>query len=173
MKSSTLSIVAGVLALIGGVIALAFPLPAGLALTVYVGWALVLSGVFGLWTGFSDPDLPHRWWVFFFGLIEILLGIWILANPLGGLVSLTLAVGLLLILSGLGRFRIASATRGTTPFWLFVLSGVASVALGIYAIFAIASAAPILLGTLLAIELISVGATMVAMGIFLKRNAGL
>ena len=94
MKASTLAIVAGVLALIGGIIALIFPLPAGLALTVFIGWAFIVSGVVGLWAGFSDSDLPDRWWVSGFGLMQLVLGIWLLANPLGGLVSLTIALGI-------------------------------------------------------------------------------
>jgi len=173
MKASTLAIVAGVLALIGGIIALIFPLPAGLALTVFIGWAFIVSGVVGLWAGFSDSDLPDRWWVSGFGLMQLVLGIWLLANPLGGLVSLTIALGILLIVSGIGRLRLAMAVRGTPGFWLLVISAVLSIALGLYALFALDSAALLLLGTLMAIELLSIGVTFVSVGIFMKRNTGL
>lgn len=173
MKSSTLSIIAGVLALIGGIVALIFPLPAGLALTVFVGWAFIVSGAVALWAGFSDGDLPDRWWVFAVGLLELVLGIWILANPLGGLVSLTIIVGILLILSGVGRFVFAMAARGTPGFWLFILSAVLSVGLGLYALIALDHAAALLPGTLVAVELLSIGVAFVSVGIFMKRNTGL
>ena len=55
MKGTTALFVSGGLALLGGLIAILFPMPASLAVAVFVGWMFLLSGVFGLWVGFSDP----------------------------------------------------------------------------------------------------------------------
>ena len=48
MKGTTSLIVSGALALAGGAIALIFPLPASLAVTLFVGWAFLFSGALGL-----------------------------------------------------------------------------------------------------------------------------
>ncbi|MBW7922110.1 MAG: DUF308 domain-containing protein [Rubellimicrobium sp.] len=172
MKGSTLVVIAGTLALVVGIGALLFPLASGLTVTLLVGWGLVFSGGFGLWGAFSDRLLMHRGWVAFFGLVELVLGVWMLANPLAGLISLTLLVGVLLVMSGLGRLMVARRFAGGT-FWLLVVAGIASVALGLYALFAPLLTAPVLIGTLLAIELISVGATLLVLGVVLKRRTEL
>jgi len=172
MKGSSLVVIAGTLALVVGIGALLFPLVSGLTLTLLAGWGFVVSGAFGIWGAFSGRDRPQWGWVLFFGLVELVLGVWMLANPFAGLVSLTLLAGVLLVLSGLGRFMAARMFEGGT-FWLLVLSGIASVALGLYALFALLLTAPILIGTLLAIELISVGATLLGLGVTLKRRTDL
>ncbi len=172
MKGSTLVITAGTLALVVGIGALLFPLIGGLTVTLLVGWGLIFSGAFGLWGAFSDRLMLQRGWVAFFGLVEVVLGVWMLANPLAGLVSLTLLVGILLVLSGLGRLLVARSFDGGS-FWMLIIAGIASIALGIYALFSPLMSAPILVGVLLAVELISVGATLLVLGIVLKRNTDL
>lgn len=63
MKGSTASILAGTLAVIGGLIALLFPFFASLAVTGLVGGAFMISGGIGLYAAASDPDLPSRGWL--------------------------------------------------------------------------------------------------------------
>lgn len=172
MKSSTITVVAGTVALTIGVAALIFPFVFGLAVTLLVGWGFILSGALGMWGAFSDKGLLHRGWVFFFGAVEVVLGVWMLANPFQGLVSLTLLAGILLVFSGLARLLVARRVAGAT-FWLLALSGVVSAGLGIYALFQPLIVSPILIGTLLAVELISVGVTLLAFGIVLKRKTDL
>ncbi|MFE3835974.1 HdeD family acid-resistance protein [Pseudogemmobacter sonorensis] len=169
MKSSTISIIAGVLALLGGVAALVFPLPASLAVTVFAGVAFVVSGALGLFAAFSDKTLPSRGWIGLLSGLQLVLGVWILANPLAGLVSLTLAAGILFLASGIGRVVAAFGLKGTRLFWALLLTGVLSALLGLYAIFFLPSATPVLLGTLFAVELISVGAALIALGVGLKK----
>lgn len=171
MKTSTLSIVTGALTLLGGLIALIFPFPASLAVTVFVAVFFLLSGAAGLYAGVFNRDLPARGWVLVFGLLNVVLGVWLLARPLEALVSLTLIVGLLFVLTGAGRVWYAFSFRGTAAFWLLLLSGVVSAALGLYVLFNIALAAPILLGLLLAIELISMGVALISVGVALRKSS--
>jgi uncharacterized membrane protein HdeD (DUF308 family) len=46
------------------------------------------------------PHLPARGWAIFFGVITILAGIVVLASPLDSLVTLTLVIGIWLIIIG-------------------------------------------------------------------------
>lgn len=170
MTGAALTILAGVLALVAGTVALVFPLPAGLAVTVFVAWALVISGTLGLWAAFADRGLAHRGRVTVIGLVTLVLGVWMLANPLPGLVSLTIVAGLVFVLSGGARLMLAPVLRGTPAFWPVALSGGLSLVLGLYALIAPMLAATVLLGTLLAIELVSVGVTLLALGIALRRR---
>ena len=113
MKGSTASILAGTLAVIGGLIALLFPFFASLAVTGLVGGAFMISGGIGLYAAASDPDLPSRGWLAVFSVLQLALGVWILANPLAGLLSLTVTAGILFLATGILRliwaFRLGSA----------------------------------------------------------------
>jgi len=169
MKGATSLIIAGALALVGGLVALIFPLPASLAVAVFVGWMFLIAGVLGLWAGFSDQMLPARGLLMIFGLLQLVVGVWILANPLKGLVSLTIILGALFLISGVGRLAVALSLSGTRTFWMMVLSGVISAGLGLFILFNVPESSPVLLGTLLAIELMMIGSTLVALGLALKK----
>lgn len=174
MRSSTLLIAAGILALIAGVAALAFPLPASLAVTVLTGWAFLISGVLGLWAAFSNEGLQHRGWVGAIGALNLLVGVWMLANPLAGMISLTLVVGAMLLASGLARIVAGFGPyKGTQMQWLMVVSGIVSVALGIYIIAALPVAGIVTLGILIAVELIVMGVTLTSAGMALRRTRGI
>lgn len=171
MKGATSLIVSGALALIGGIIALIFPLPASLAVTLFVGWAFLISGAIGLWAAFSDKEMPSRGWAGAFALLDLIVGVWMLANPLAGMVSLTVIVGVLFFISGVIRLYLAFAVyRGTQMFWLMLLSGVISAGLGLFILFDVPESSLILLGTLVAIELIVIGTTLLSLGMALRKN---
>ncbi|MFC5738939.1 HdeD family acid-resistance protein [Sinirhodobacter huangdaonensis] len=169
MKGTTSLFVAGTLALLGGLVAILFPLPASLAVAVFVGWMFLLSGVFALWAGFSDKTIPARGWLMGFGLLDLVVGVWILAHPLAGLVSLTIVVGALFFASGIGRLIVAFSFTGTSTFWTMLLSGLISGGLGLFILFTVPESSPILLGTLLAVELVVIGSSLIALGVALRK----
>lgn len=170
MKGSTALIAAGVLALVAGIAALAFPLPASLAVTALVGWAFVISGALGLWAVFSADRMPHRGWAGFLGLLNLVVGVWMLAQPLAAMISLTLVVGAMFVASGAARLWLGlSAHRGRPGRWMILLSGLISTALGLYILVRLPAASTVALGVLVAVELIVVGATLLPLGVALRR----
>ena len=126
----------------------------------------------GLYAAFADPALPDRLWLGLFSLLQLMLGVWILANPLAGLISLTVMVGALFLITGILRviwaFRLGSAAGRS--FWLLLLSGLVSAGLGLWVLIFPLQASPVLLGTLIAIELLSAGAALIALGLALKKT---
>ena len=169
MKGSTTALIAGALALLGGIIALIFPLPAGLAVTTFVGAAFLVAGVISLFSAFSNEALPRRGWVAFFALLQIILGVAVLADPLAGLLSLTILAGALFLASGLVRLMLAWRLRGQITVWALALSGLLSLGLAFYVLLSPAAASIVLLGTLLAVELLSAGAALIALGLALRK----
>ena len=169
MKSWLILVLAGLVALVGGVIALVFPLPTSLAITVLVGWIFLFSGALGLFASFANASMPNRGWMVFQGFLMLVAGVWLLANPLAGMVSLTIMIGMIFVLSGGVRLLVATRLRGTDLFWISLLSGVVSVVVGVFVLTNLLQASTILLATLLAIELISVGVGMLVIGLLWKR----
>ena len=170
MKLPILFIVAGVLMVVGGILALANPFAASFAVTTLVGAFLLVGGVGQLWAAYSTPEDDHRLWHGILGLLSLILGVMLMANPLAGTLSLTLIVGLLFLLNGAGRMIVALRLRDTRYYWLLLLSGALSVVIGFLVLANIATAATWLLGFLLGIQLMTEGAVLLALGLLARRG---
>jgi uncharacterized membrane protein HdeD (DUF308 family) len=169
LRPSLLVLLLGVLLIVGGVLALANPFAASLAVTTLVGAFLLVGGALQLWMAFSDATDPHRLWNGLVGALGILTGIVLLADPLSGVVSLTLVLGVMFLVTGAMRLIVAFRVRETPFFWMLLLSGAASVLIGVLVFSDFGSAATSLLGILLGIQLLAEGAALVALGL-LARN---
>jgi uncharacterized membrane protein HdeD (DUF308 family) len=141
------------------------PFAASLAVTTLVGLFFLVSGILQLWLAFGNAGDPQRLWHGLTGLLGIVAGIFLLANPLQGLVSLTLILGVVFLVTGIARLVMAWRLRDRPMFWLILLSGAVSTLLGIMIFGNFAAAATALLGLLLGFQLIAEGAALVALGL--------
>ena len=169
MKTSTILILLGAFFALGGILALANPFAASLAVATLVGVVFLIGGAVQLWFAFRDTAQPHRLWNGFVGLMGVVAGVFLLADPLGGAVSLTLLLAVLFLLTGAARVAGAFALRGSPLFWLLLLSGAASVLLGVLILIWFPEAASSLLGLLLGLELVAEGAALIALGIAARK----
>ena len=92
----------------GGFAAFA-PFAASLAATIYAGAAFAVAGAVHVFQGFRDSE--DRLWNIGFGLLGILLGLSFVINPLGGMMSLTIVLGILFLGSGLMQLYLAWKRR--------------------------------------------------------------
>jgi uncharacterized membrane protein HdeD (DUF308 family) len=110
------SIVLAVLSLIAGVLVLLRPGTGIVALVLILGVFLVISGVLELAGAVSD-DLP--WIAAVLGLVDVVLGIVILAVPDIGLITLALLFGISLVVRGAvaiaSGIRLRRLARGLAP----------------------------------------------------------
>lgn len=169
MKPSALLILLGIVLVIFGVLALANPLAASIAVTTLVGIAFLLGGVIQLWLAFSDETNPHRVWTGVIGVISLLAGVSLLANPLEGVISLTLLLGVLFLVTGIVRLVMALRLRETPFFWLLLLSGAASVLLGALIFITFPEAASTLLGILVGFEVLFEGGALIGLGLAARK----
>lgn len=172
MRNWLIPVGLGVLAVIAGFIALANPFAASLAATTLAAWFFVIVGALLLFAAFRPHEhAPDRVWTGLTGAFGVLAGIYILADPLAGLISLTLAVALLFLAVGITRLWLAWSMRETRLFWVLLISGALSVLLGGFILVALPAAALGFLGLLLAVELLSSGASMIVLGL-MSRDRG-
>lgn len=80
-----------------------------LLLAIWIAIGFIFRGVATTVAAVSHPGLPARGWQVFFGILSLLAGIIVLAAPFASIVTLTLAVGVCLIV--IGAFEIISAVR--------------------------------------------------------------
>ena len=155
----------GILLLVLGALAILLPLAAGLAVTLVLGWMLFLAGVLGVWTSISMRQVPGFVWSLISSLIAIFAGAMLALYPLGGIVSLTLVLGVFLFADGVATILLGFATRdwGSHNWVWMLLNGVLDLVLCV-AIFAfLPLAATWVVGTLVGIDLIFGGAALLAM----------
>jgi len=170
MRNGGLLIVLGVLLLLGGIAALANPFAASLAVTTLVGIVLIISGATQLWLAFAHSGDPHRLWTAIVAIVALIAGISLIANPLSGVISLTILVGVLFLIMGVSRLVMAFRMRETPYFWLLLLSGAASAIIGILVFSNIMAAATTLLGLLLGIQLLADGIALISLGLFARKQ---
>jgi uncharacterized membrane protein HdeD (DUF308 family) len=78
-----------------------------LLLAIWIGIGFIFRGVSIAATAVSDPDMPGRVWEIVIGLISLVAGVVVLASPFSSLATLTLVVGVWLVV--IGAIEVASA----------------------------------------------------------------
>ncbi len=71
-----------------------------LLLAIWIGVGFIFRGVATAVSAISDPDTPGRGWEIFVGVISLIAGIVVLASPFPSLATLTLVVGIWLVVLG-------------------------------------------------------------------------
>lgn len=164
MKQSTWWTIGGVLALIAGTLALIYPVVSSFAAEIFVAWAFIVLGVFTIFTAFNLSGTGEKVVNIIFGVLVIWLGFAMLANPLAGVMSLTIAVAATLFVMGLVKFFMSFRLWGNNSFWLVMLSAVMSIALGVMIMMDYPATASYILGMFLGIELIFDGVALIGLG---------
>jgi uncharacterized membrane protein HdeD (DUF308 family) len=78
-----------------------------LLLAIWIGVGFIFRGVATAVSAISDPTLPGRGWEIFIGVISLVAGVVMLASPFESLATLTIVVGIWLIV--IGVFEAVSA----------------------------------------------------------------
>jgi uncharacterized membrane protein HdeD (DUF308 family) len=151
-----------------GVLAIAAPIWATLAVDVYVGWLFLISGVIGLVAMFSTRSVPGFLWTFVTALLSVAVGALLLWRPVEGVVSLTIVLTAFFITEGIFQAVAALIYRDGMPGswgWLLV-SGLADLALAAIIIMGWPGTVVWILGLLVGINLLTSGwaVVMVALG---------
>lgn len=121
----------GVLLIIAGILAVIMPGVGALATVLVLGWLLLLGGLFELVHAFETRAFGGFGWKLLSGVLTLVLGIWILAAPGIGILSLALLIGWFLIVTGIVRTVLAWQLRAV-PGWGWVMfNGVLSIIVGI------------------------------------------
>ena len=154
--------IAAFAAIVLGVLALISPFKAGIAATMALGISFVIGGVLGFVAGLRARRWTGTYGLMLLSAVSVLAGVFILANPLMALGTVTLVC-----IAGLGAagitklfwaFKIPSG-RGR---WLIALSGVLSIVVAgmLYSHFPFAAAWAF--GVLVGVTLVFEGVTQLA-----------
>ncbi|WP_435359423.1 HdeD family acid-resistance protein [Haloarchaeobius sp. DFWS5] len=158
--------IVGVSTILLGVIAVFVPALTSLFLSLLFGAALILGGVLQIGHATGHRDWKGALSQLLLGTFFVLAGVFLMANPQVGIVSVTFAVAGVLFFSGVFELLLALSILGDDNWLLFAVSGIVSVVLSVFAFLQFPSSAAWALGLLFGLGLISSGvaAVLVANG---------
>lgn len=130
-----------------GIFALAWPFASALAIGIFLGWALVAAGIFGIASGLRGRRLRGHGRDLAVGALSILLGLLLLVSPLLGALTILYAMSFWFAVAGVTgiatglrqrRERASLIVPGVIDlgFSLILLSGFAHGQIGLVAVFA-------------------------------------
>ncbi len=170
-RVSTLSILWGVSLICLGVLALASPMLAAVAVNALIGWLIILAGVVHIVVAFHSREAGSVIWRLLVGLAYVAFGGYVIARPALGVVSLTLLLASLFLVEGIFDiiqfFRAPSALRST---W-FLLDGVVTLLLGLMIFMHWPSSSAWAIGTLVGVSLIFSGVTRLMVSLAVRKAA--
>jgi uncharacterized membrane protein HdeD (DUF308 family) len=106
-----LMIVLGIIALAQPAAGIAFPFFASVASTLMFGWIFIFAGITQIVYAFQSRGAGQVIGKLILGLLYLLSGIFVVANPLGGVVALTLVLGITIYVQGIIQVALAFAER--------------------------------------------------------------
>jgi uncharacterized membrane protein HdeD (DUF308 family) len=152
-------LIQSVLMVLGGVLALLYPLFSAVALTILIGWLLIISGIIQGISLISARSVPHFWLQLISVGLAVVVGLLFVRHPGIGLLPLTLLLIVYFMIEGLSKVIFALTIR-PFPHWGWVLaSGIIGILVSIYLLSSPVTAVW-LLGLLLGVVLISEGASL-------------
>jgi len=170
---ATFFLVEGIVLLILGVLAILLPPYATLAVTIMIGWILLISGLMGWLTTFAARGVPGFWWSLLSALIATAAGLILLLQPAGGAISLTLLLIAFFTIEGVVSIMYALEHRKELSGrweWMLV-SGIIDLVLAAMIFAGLPATAAWAIGLLVGINMIFGGTALIAMALHAKRSA--
>jgi uncharacterized membrane protein HdeD (DUF308 family) len=153
-------LVQGGLMVLGGILALVYPVLSTAAVLLLLGWILIITGVIQGISLIGARSVPHFWLQLVSVVLSVIVGVLIIRHPAEGLLTITLLLIVFFMIEGISKV-IFSLTIRPFPNWGWVLaSGVVGILLALFLWASLPVTAVWLLGVLLGILLISEGAAL-------------
>ena len=160
-------LIEGIVLLIMGAIAVCVPPIATVAVEVFIGWIILLSGVLGLVMTFQTRGSPGFGWSLLSALLGIIVGVVLLAWPLSGVLSLTVMLTIFLALEGIASIMYAMAHRRerSSRWELMLVSGIVDLILAGLILAGLPGTAAWAIGLIVGINLLFGGVALIALAL--------
>jgi uncharacterized membrane protein HdeD (DUF308 family) len=165
-------LIEGILLVVLGLAAIILPPLASLAVTILLGWMFLISGVAGLALTLWARGMPGFWWSLLSAVLAIGAGIILLAQPVQGVLTLTIVVGAYFLAEGVATILYALEHRKELSerwSWLLV-AGVVDIVISGLIITGLPGSAEWAVGLLVGINLLFGGASLIGMALAARNS---
>jgi len=162
----------GILLAVLGLAAMIVPPLASLAVTIFLGWMFLVTGVAGLVMTYWARAMPGFWWSLISAALAVLAGMILLARPMQGVLTLTIVIGAYFLAEGIATIMYALEHRKELSgrwSWLLI-AGLMDILIAFFIIAGLPGSAEWAIGLLVGINLLFGGATLIGMALA-ARNA--
>src|SRR6478672_2571454 len=163
----------GILLAILGLAAMILPPLASLAVTIFLGWMFLISGIGGLIITYWARNMPGFWWSLISAALAVLAGGILLARPAQAVLTLTIVVGAYFLAEGVASIMYAlEHRRELSERWSWLLvAGIMDLLIAAIIIAGLPGSAEWVLGFLVGINLLFGGATLIGMALAARNSA--
>ena len=163
----------GIVLLILGLLAIVVPQIATIAVAVFIGWILLVSGAVGLLATFRMRSAPGFWWSLISAILGIVAGILLFRSPVSGALSLTVILTVFLIVEGIVSILFAlEHKRELSGRWgAMLFSGLVDLLLAGIIIEGLPGTAAWAIGLLIGVNLVFGGVALIAMALHARDSA--
>jgi uncharacterized membrane protein HdeD (DUF308 family) len=157
----------GILLAVLGLAAMIVPAFASLAVTIFLGWLFLISGIGGLIVTYWAREMPGFWWSLISAALAVLAGLILLARPMQGVLTLTIVVGAYFVAEGVATIMYAlEHRRELTGRWSWLLiAGLMDILIAFIIIAGLPGSAEWALGLLVGLNLLFGGATLIGVAL--------
>jgi uncharacterized membrane protein HdeD (DUF308 family) len=163
----------GIVLLVLGLLAIVVPQIATIAVAVFIGWILLVSGAVGLLATFRMRTAPGFWWSLISAILGIVAGILLFRSPVSGALSLTVILTVFLVVEGIVSILFAlEHKRELSGRWgAMLFSGLVDLFLAGIIIEGLPGTAAWAIGLLIGINLVFGGSALIAMALHARNSA--
>ena len=163
-------LIEGLLLIAAGILAVIYPVMSSTAVIVLLGWLLIISGALQGFSLLGARHVPHFWLQLISVILAMLIGLLFLREPGQELLTITLLLIVFFMIEGISKVVFALTIR-PFPNWGWVLgSGLVGIVLALILWASLPVTAVWLIGLLLGVELISVGAAIAYLAWQVQRS---
>ena len=165
-------LIEGILLVIFGLAAIIVPPLASLAVTIFLGWLFLISGIVGLALTFWARQMPGFWWSLISAVLAVGAGIILLAMPVQGTLTLTIVVGAYFLAEGVATIMYAlEHRRELSERWSWLLvSGIMDLVIAAIIITGLPGTALWAIGLLVGINLLFGGSSLIGMALAARKG---
>jgi uncharacterized membrane protein HdeD (DUF308 family) len=162
----------GILLAVLGLAAIVVPPLASLAVTIFLGWMFLISGIGGLIVTFWARHMPGFWWSLISAALAVLAGMILLARPVQGILTLTIVVGAYFLAEGVATIMYAlEHRRELSERWSWLLfGGLMDIVIAFLIIAGLPGSADWAIGLLVGINLLFGGATLIGVALAARNS---
>lgn len=166
-------LVEGIVLALLGLAAIVIPPLASLAVTIFLGWMFLVSGIAGLAATYWARQMPGFWWSLISAVLAIGAGVILLARPVQGTLTLTVVVGAYFVAEGLATIMYAlEHRRELSRRWSWMLvAGLMDIVISFFIIAGLPGSALWAIGLLVGINLLIGGTALIGMALAARNGA--
>jgi uncharacterized membrane protein HdeD (DUF308 family) len=170
-RNRMLYLVQAILMVVGGAVAILFPVFASAAFVRFLGWILIASGIIQALSLISARNHPSFWLALISSVLAVVVGFLMLDNTLATMVVISILLIVFFMVEGIAKIVFALTIRPLQGWFWVLASGILAIVLAVILWNSMPVTAGWLIGLLLGVNLITEGMALAGLVWTAKKAA--